>query len=165
MRRKIENELIKWKHQQMRLPLLIRGARQVGKTYAVENFGKDHFEHLVLINLEQNPEYINCFNTLDPQNIIAKIEILKGKEIKIGKTLLFIDEIQESSNAVLALRYFKEQMPDLHVIGAGSLLEFILNDEKFRMPVGRIQFLHMFPMSFLEFIEALGYSKVIEYLE
>ncbi|PCI95947.1 hypothetical protein COB11_00675 [Candidatus Aerophobetes bacterium] len=164
MKRDIELDLLRWKDLNGRLPLLLRGARQVGKSYIVEKFGKEHFDNYVVINFEQYPEYTKCFSSLDPVKIVNSIELLSGITIQPEKTLLFIDEIQECPQAILALRYFKEQMPKLHVIGAGSLLEFTLNDPKFRMPVGRVQFLHMRPMSFAEYLDASNNEKLRKYL-
>lgn len=163
MKRDIEEHLLSWKSRKNHLPLLIRGARQVGKTFVIERFGKENFEHCVSINFEKNPEFSSCFNTLEPTQIIASIELLKNTQIKPGKTLLFLDEIQECPQAILALRYFKEELPDLHVIGAGSLLEFTLNDPNFRMPVGRVQFLYLRPLSFGEFLNATGHDQLRSY--
>lgn len=165
MKRDIEKDLLAWKVQKNRLPLLIRGARQVGKTFTVLKFGKEHFTSLVSINFEQQPEFIDCFSTLDPKQIVAAIELLSKQKIIPGKTLLFLDEIQECPRAIISLRYFKEQLPELHVIGAGSLLEFILNDENFRMPVGRVEFLFMKPLSFGEFLDATGNAILREELK
>ncbi len=165
MQRDIEKDLHRWKQLRDPMPLLIRGARQVGKSHVIEKFGKENFDHFVLVNLEQHPEYIRCFDTLEPQKIINSIELVTGSSIHIGKTLLFIDEIQESPRAILALRYFKEQMPKLHVIGAGSLLEFVINDENFRMPVGRIEFKYVRPLSFGEYLDASGNHKLREYMK
>ncbi len=164
MKRDIEADLLAWKQQARRMPLLLRGARQVGKTFAVEKFGRDHFETCIILNFEQYPHYKNCFNSLDPFKIIDTIALLTGQSIKIGKTLLFIDEIQECPQAIMALRYFKEQMPELHIIGAGSLLEFILNEAEFRMPVGRIQFMYLRPLSFGEFLETVGHLELRNHL-
>ncbi len=165
MRRHIEQALLHWKNSPAFLPLLLRGARQVGKTFIIENFGRQYFSNIVTINFELQPEYKNCFETLQPENILTAIELLTRQSIIPGKTLLFLDEIQECPNAIAALRYFKEKIPTLHVIGAGSLLEFILNDEKFHMPVGRIQFIYLKPLSFKEFLAATQNQKLIEYLE
>lgn len=165
MKRNLEQDLIRWKSQKTRLPLLIRGARQVGKSYLVESFAKTHFEQFVLINFEQHPEYKECFKTLDPRKIVQALELLTSIPIQPGNTLLFLDEIQECPQAIVALRYFKEQMPQLHVIGAGSLLEFALNDPDFRMPVGRVQFLYLRPLSFIEYLAASGNLKLVEYLQ
>ena len=152
MKRDIETHLIRWKNQKRHLPLLLRGARQVGKSYIIEKFGKEQFESFVLLNFEQNPEFKQCFTSLEPIKIVNAIQLITGRTILPGKTLLFLDEIQECPQAILALRYFKEQMSELHVIGAGSLLEFILNDANFQIPVGRIQFMYLRPLSFGEFL-------------
>jgi hypothetical protein len=165
MKREIEADLVRWKNQERRMPLLLRGARQVGKTYIVEKFGKEAFESLVTLNFEQHPEYQACFKSLEPLKIINAIELVTGKTIQPGKTLLFLDEIQECPQAITALRYFKEQMPQLHVIGAGSLLEFVLNEEDFSSPVGRVQFMYLRPLSFWEYLEASGNSKMKSYLQ
>jgi len=164
MKRDLEADLLQWKNQKRHMPLLLRGARQVGKTYLVEKFGKDEFENHITLNFEQNPEYRNCFQTLDPVKIVGAIELVTGSSIQPGNTLLFLDEIQECPEAIMALRYFKEQMPELHIIGAGSLLEFALNDSDFRMPVGRIQFMYLRPLSFGEYLGASGNSKLRNYL-
>lgn len=164
MKRDIESELIAWKTSPIRAPLLLRGARQVGKSWIVEKFGKEQFENLVIINFEQKPEARICFDTLLPEKILSSIELLTSNVIRPGKTLLFLDEIQNCPQAIMSLRYFKEQMPDLHIIGAGSLLEFALNDENFSMPVGRIQFLYLRPLSFYEFLNAMGKENLRKYL-
>lgn len=165
MDRDIEKDLLVWKNQQGRLPLLLRGARQVGKSYVVEKFGQTQFEHLLIINFELQPELQDCFTGLDPNRILQSLYLLTGQKVIPGKTLLFIDEIQECPNAIRALRYFKEKMPALHVIGAGSLLEFTLNNADFRMPVGRVQFIYLKPCSFREYLSACGYSQLREYLQ
>lgn len=165
MKRNIEEDLLKWKNQPRRMPLLLRGARQVGKTYIIEKFGKEQFEHCVVLNFEQNPEYKTCFKSFDPVKIVASIELMANATIQPKKTLLFLDEIQECPKAITALRYFKEQMPNLHVIGAGSLLEFVLNDINFKIPVGRIQFMYLRPLSFGEYLDASNHSKLRIYLK
>jgi predicted AAA+ superfamily ATPase len=164
MKRDIEKDLLTWKTSPVRSPLLVRGARQVGKSWIIEKFGKEQFEKILVINFEQKPEATACFDTLLPEKIISALELLTGFKIEQGKTLLFLDEIQEFPKAILALRYFKEQMPGLHIIGAGSLLEFALNEEDFKMPVGRIQFLFLRPLSFLEFLSAIDRENLREYL-
>lgn len=160
----IEQDLIAWKNQAGRKPLLIRGGRQVGKSHVVETFGQKYFDNCVVVNLEIHRDCLQSFKTLEPQKIIASLTVLRQQEIIPGKTLLFIDEIQECQDAILALRYFKEQMPELHVIAAGSLLEFVLNKKDFKMPVGRIESLYMYPCSFKEFLMASGEQKALEYL-
>ncbi len=165
MKRDIETDLLRWKNNPRRMPLLLRGARQVGKTHLIEKFGREEFENSVILNFEEYPEYKNCFKTLQPNRIINAIELVTNHTIQSGKTLLFLDEIQECPQAIMALRYFKEQMADLHVIGAGSLLEFVLNDANFRMPVGRVQFMYLRPLSFGEYLDASGHTKLRNYLK
>jgi len=164
MNRDIEQQLVSWKQRDNRLPVLLRGARQVGKTYIIEKLGREHFKQMLTINFEAQPELRVCFETLEPQTILTTIELLTQQTIKPGETLLFLDEIQECPSAILALRYFKEKMPALHVIGAGSLLEFTLNDKNFRMPVGRVQSLYLKPLSFIEYLSAAGYQQLRDYL-
>ena len=147
------------------IPLLIRGARQVGKSYLVEKFGKDHFANIVVVNFEYSPEFADCFKTMDPDKIVHAISVLSNTQIMPQQTLLFLDEIQECPNAIKALRYFKEKKPDLHVIGAGSLLEFVLNDEEISVPVGRVQFMHLKPLSFQEFLLATNNDKLHQYIK
>lgn len=164
MKRDIEKDLLLWKDNPRRMPLLLRGARQVGKSFVIEQFGKKYFENFVVVNFEEYPEYKGCFNTLNPTKILANLELVTGRTIQPGKTLVFLDEIQECPEAITALRYFKEKMADLHMIGAGSLLEFVLNDEEFRMPVGRVQFMYLRPLSFGEYLDASGNEKLRAYL-
>ena len=156
MQRDLEGDLIDWKERKGRMPLLLRGARQVGKSYLVEKFGKRAFQNTVIVNFEYRPELKQCFTTLDPMEIINKLQLLTGEAIEAEKTLLFLDEIQECPNAIMALRYFKEKNDRLAVIGAGSLMEFALSSSDFKMPVGRIQFIYLEPLSFGEFLTASG---------
>jgi len=164
MKRDLYEMLCQWKKDNNRLPLLIRGARQVGKTYLVNELGRREFNSLITLNFEKNPEYKEIFNSLDPRNILEKISLFTGNEIEPGKTLIFFDEVQECAPAIMSLRYFYEEMQSLHIIAAGSLLEFTLRSENFRMPVGRIQYIYLFPISFGEFIEALGEKKLRSYI-
>lgn len=165
MERSLLNELHQWKEKKERLPLLIRGARQVGKSYLVESFGRSAFEFFAVVNFELRPEYASCFQTLEPAEILPQLEGICKTRIIPGRTLLFLDEIQNCPRAIMALRYFKEKLPDLHVIGAGSLLEFTIEDEKFSFPVGRVQSLYLRPLSFQEFLKAKGEEKLIEPLQ
>jgi len=162
--RAIYKELQEWKNEKNRKPLLIRGARQVGKSYIVEVFGNNEFSNLIVLNFERNPEYKDIFSSLDPLDIIERIGLFTGKKITKEKTLIFFDEIQECMQAIISLRYFYEEMPDLHIIGAGSLLEFAIKDDSFKMPVGRIQYLYMHPLSFSEFIFAFGEEALQKYI-
>lgn len=151
--------LYKWKEDKYRKPLLLRGTRQVGKTYAVRKLGQS-FKHFVEINFEQLRETIKVFEKdLVPERIIRSLSLIVKAPIIPGKTLLFLDEIQEAPQAILALRYFYEEMPDLHVVAAGSLLEFAI--EKVGVPVGRISMLYMYPMSFIEYLVATGEKLMV----
>ena len=155
MHRFIDNELKNWKEGKHRKPLILRGARQVGKTWSLKEFGKNSFESLVLVDLERNSHLARLFDgDLAPARICSDLEVLLGQKITPGKTLLFFDEIQACPRAITALRYFYEEMPELHVVAAGSLLEFALKDASF--PVGRIQFLNLYPLCFAEYLEAIG---------
>jgi len=165
MKRAIDQILSQWQHSHVRQPLLIRGARQVGKTHSVADFGKRAFENIVSVNFEEQPEMSRCFSDLNPKNIIDRLSILKRMTISSGRTLLFLDEIQECPMAITSLRYFLEKMPELHVIGAGSLIEFALHAEEFRMPVGRVQSVYMYPMSFAEFLIAVGEKRLLNYIQ
>ena len=158
MKRFIDNELIRWKESSRRKPLILRGARQVGKTWSLKAFGKAHFENVALLDLERTPALRRVFEgELSARRICADLEILLRQKITPGSTLLFIDEIQACSRAITALRYFYEEMPELHVVAAGSLLEFALKDASF--PVGRIQFLNLYPLCFAEYLEAIGNAE------
>ena len=136
--------------------MLLKGARQVGKSFLVESFGKKHFEHVVSINFELSPEFKGCFQSLNPDDICNALRVLQNLPIIFGKTLLFLDEIQDCPQAIQSLRYFKEKMPELHVIGAGSLLELALKHADYRMPVGRVSSLYLYPLSFKEFLRAFN---------
>ena len=142
---------------------MLRGARQTGKTYIINEFGNQEFRNLIYLNFERNPEYMDIFQSKIPVEIVEKITLYTAKKIEPGKTLLFIDEIQECPGAIVSLRYFFEEMQGLHVIAAGSLLEFAIKSEDFRMPVGRIQYLFLYPLSFGEFLDALDESELRDY--
>jgi len=165
MKREITQLFSEWKQRKNRKPLIVRGARQVGKTYAIEQFGKEEFDNYIKINLEESPELKSLFKENKPGTIIQELSVLFNTDIKNGQTLLFIDEIQSCAEAIVSLRYFYEQMPELHVIAAGSLLDHTLNEMKLPMPVGRVEFCYMQPMNFKEFLWALEEIKLTEYLE
>ena len=162
MKRFVTEKLLVWKNHERRKPLIIRGARQVGKTWSVVDFGRNHFEgSLHVVDLEKHPDWHRVFEgSLSAARILSELEILINARIVPGKDLLFLDEIQACPRAVMALRYFYEDCPDLHVIAAGSLLEFAMRDVSF--PVGRIQFLNMVPLSFAEFLIATGKDVAAE---
>ena len=159
--RLIDNYLKEWALRPDRKPLLLRGARQVGKSTAVRQLGKQ-FENFVEINLEKQPSFIKFFQgDLDVKRIVPQLSAMVGKPIVAGQTLLFIDEIQASAEAIMALRFFKEDMPDLHVIAAGSLLEFTLETLP-TFGVGRIHSMFVYPMTFDEFLTACGEQLLLE---
>src|SRR3990167_5905181 len=144
MKRIIDHYLLQWKHNDIRKPLILRGARQVGKTYTVRQLGKT-YESFVEINLEDEVEAHVAFEkNLDPDKMIVQLMAATGKKIIPGKTLLFLDEIQTLPRAITALRYFYEKMPELHIIAAGSLLNFAI--QKVGFPVGRIESIEMHPV-------------------
>jgi hypothetical protein len=165
MKRAITDYLIRWKESKNRKPLIVRGARQVGKTYSIEEFGRNHFKEYIKINFEEVPDFMSVFESRDISEIIQTIEVYFSIKISEGDSLLFLDEIQACPAALTALRYFYERKPGLHIIAAGSLLDHILNDLKYAMPVGRVEFAYMFPMSFYEFLSSLGEEKLVRYLE
>ena len=161
-RRIIDQKLLEWKDSPRSKPLLIRGARQVGKSSAVRQFGKC-FKYFVEINLERKPSIRQLFTKdIDVKRTCEGISATLGIPILPGETLLFIDEIQVSQEAIMSLRYFKEDYPELHVIAAGSLLEFTL-EELPSFGVGRIRSLYMYPFSFDEFLLAQGKDLTLDY--
>lgn len=161
-KRHIDEQLVQWKDSPRRKPLLIRGARQVGKSTAVREFGK-HFHYFVEINLEKQRDLRQVFSeNIDVKKTCEKLSGTLSIPIVPGETLLFIDEIQVCKEAIMALRYFKEDYPELHVIAAGSLLEFVL-DELPSFGVGRIRSLYMYPFTFDEFLMAQGLDLTVEH--
>lgn len=165
MERDITKQLLAWKEHPRRKPLIVRGARQVGKTFIIEAFGKKEFTSYFSINFEEAKNFKSCFESMDPRVILREIELISWSKIVPGETLLFLDEIQQCPKALQALRYFKEKLPEQHVIAAGSLLEFAMDDVSFSFPVGRVQFANLFPLSFGEFLDAIGDSALRGELE
>lgn len=160
MKRLINQDLMEWKSSNKRKSLILRGARQVGKTFSVRQFGKT-YRDFYEVNLEKRRDLHSIFDkNLDPVRILRDLSIERGVLIRPRETLLFFDEIQACPQALLSLRYFYEEMPELHVIGAGSLLEFAI--EQMGLPVGRVQTLTVFPMSFAEFLVAKGQTLLLE---
>lgn len=154
MKRDKINYLRRWRLDPIRAPLLMRGARQVGKSWLVQAFGQE-FEHFIEINFEKDKRAAALFTEhIDIAELAKKLNVYTGIPIIPGKTLLFLDEIQECPMALKYLRYFKEDFPALHVIAAGSLIEFTL--EKIGMAVGRVEYLYLYPLSFMEFLTAVG---------
>jgi len=165
MKRDIIQLFSEWKNRNNRKPLIVRGARQVGKTYTINEFAREQFANSVTINLEESPELKQMFRTNNPKNIIQELSIIKNTDIIPSKTLLFIDEIQTCPEAIVSLRYFYEQIPELHIIAAGSLLDHTLNEIQLSMPVGRVEFCYMYPMHFKEFLWAVHENKLTDYLD
>ncbi len=165
MKRQLENDLDAWKGRVDRKPLIVRGARQVGKTFLVEDFGHRCFESVLTVNLEQKENLHRLFEGMEPQWIIQELGLYFNQSVVPGKTLLFLDEVQACPKAIACLRYFQEALPDLHVIAAGSLLEFALREFKHSMPVGRIEYLYLYPLTFSEFLSALGEDRLVTWLE
>ncbi|PID45285.1 MAG: AAA family ATPase [Proteobacteria bacterium] len=149
-----------WLHNKNRKPLIIRGARQVGKSTLVELFAREQSLSLMNVNLERFSGLGETFTSNNPQQIINAIEALPRMPEHQEASLLFLDEIQATAQAIPALRYFYEDLPEMPLISAGSLLEFTLSEHQFSMPVGRVQYLHMGPMTFSEFLAALGEKKL-----
>lgn len=161
-KRNIDDKLLEWKESPRRKPLLIRGARQVGKSTAVRNLGKG-FKYFVEVNLESQPSIRQLFTKdIDVHRTCEAISATLGIPVVAGKTLLFIDEIQVCQEAIMSLRYFKEDYPELHVIAAGSLLEFTL-EELPSFGVGRIRSIYMYPFSFDEFLLAQGLDTTVDF--
>ncbi|HBL16940.1 MAG: nuclease [Elusimicrobia bacterium GWA2_69_24] len=163
MLRTVDDELLRWKRSDRRKPLLVRGARQVGKSYTIAEFGRKNFDNFVMVDLEKKLQAHRAFGEdLDARKVIGNLEVVTGSRIEPGKTLLFLDEIQACPRALTALRYLYEELPGLHVAAAGSLLELAVGEASF--PVGRLQMLEMRPMSFSEFVLALGNERALEIL-
>jgi hypothetical protein len=164
MKRKILEDLLIWKQSKRRKPLILSGARQVGKTYILKIFGESNFSRVVNLNFEENPRIVSCFeNSLDPSEIIKKIEILTEEKIDPASTLLIFDEIQICSSALTSLKYFCEKAPHYYIVCAGSLLGIsVANSTSF--PVGKVDFLRMYPLSFYEFLQAINKNLLLEYL-
>ena len=163
MKREIIEFLIKWKESENRKPLIIHGARQVGKTYIIKQFGKENYDNLIYVNFETNQEFSNQISdSIDPKYVINKLEHFYGEKIIPGKTLIFFDEIQANERALTSLKYFYEEASEYHIIAAGSLLGVAINRKSYSFPVGKVQMLNMYPLSFKEFLIAVGREYLIE---
>ncbi len=165
IKRKSEEDLHEWQNRATRKPLIIRGARQTGKSRLVSEYGGQNFKHLVVLNLEKEPGLKRLFENDDIDKLINEIELIKNVPVIPGQTLLFIDEIQQCPAAITKLRYFYEEKPDLHVIAAGSLLEFVLETQEISFPVGRVEFHYLFPINFEEYLYGAGEDKILEHLK
>ena len=162
MDRDIYKELLQWKNNMNRKPLLLRGARQVGKSWLIRRLGQE-FDNFLEINFEEHPEVKVFFEkSLEPNQILINLSNYFGVRITPGKTLVFFDEMQICPRAITSLRYFYEKMPELHLAGAGSLIEFALRE--ISVPVGRIEFIYVYPMNLGEFLVAAGRRDLREML-
>lgn len=161
MKRLISSQLQDWADSPRRKPLIVRGARQVGKTHSILALGEQRFDELAVLDLERDRSRHRIFDKdLDAGRILSELRIVLDRKIEPGRSLLFFDEIQSCPRAIMALRYLYEEMPDLHVVAAGSLLDFALADISF--PVGRVQFLEMHPLAFVEYLWAIGRDQAAE---
>ena len=164
MRRYIMDKLIDWKKRANRKPLILKGARQVGKTYILKEFGEENYENIAYFNFDHDEALKELFlNTKDPKRILEQLVFATGKSIKPEKTLIIFDEIQECPDALNSLKYFQEDANEYHIVCAGSLLGIKLSHTSF--PVGKVDFLEMFPMTFSEFLLADGQENLVSYME
>lgn len=162
MERKIYQDLLKWKNSEDRKPLILQGARQVGKTYIVNLFGAENYSNVVYCNFEREQYLKDFFTDLVPNNILKKIGNYKRKEIIPGHTLVIFDEIQACPQALTSLKYFCEEANENHLIAMGSLLGVSVHREQFSFPVGKVDYLNMYPMDFEEFLMASDNKFLIE---
>ena len=164
MKRFILDELINWKKSKYRKPLILKGARQIGKTYILKEFGEKEYEGVAYFNFDHDEDLYNLFvSTKDPKRILEQLSFIYGKAILPGKTLIIFDEIQECPNALNSLKYFQEEANEYHIVCAGSLLGIRLSHTSF--PVGKVDFLNMYPMTFREFLIADNCANLVEYME
>jgi predicted AAA+ superfamily ATPase len=161
--RDITEKLIAWKNSEYRKPLILKGARQVGKTYILKKFGEQHYDGVAYFNFDHDENLYNLFtNTKDPKRILEQLAFIYGKAIVPGKTLIFFDEIQECPNALNSLKYFQEEANEYHIVCAGSLLGIRLSHTSF--PVGKVEFMTLYPMTFSEFLIADKCENLVEYM-
>ncbi len=166
MKRALLEKLAAWKESADRKPLLLEGARQVGKTYLLKDvFGAQFYENVAYLNLQNpSPDIAQLFEgSIDPQRLVSQLEIILQMDIKPGKTLIFFDEVQEIPRALTSLKYFYEQAPEYHVVAAGSLLGVFLH-QGVSFPVGKVDTLRLEPLNFAEFLLAKGEERMVEYL-
>lgn len=165
MYREQVQQLINWKNSSARKPLLIKGARQVGKTWLMKSFGESEYENCIYVNFESNKRLQNIFtDDFDIKRIITALEVETGKSITSKSTLIILDEIQEANGALTALKYFYENAPEFHIISAGSLLGVALSKQT-SFPVGKVDFLNLYPLSFPEFLEAINERPLLKLLK
>ena len=163
MKRNAMNDLISWKNKKNRKPLLLYGARQVGKTYLVKKFAEEQFKDIIYVNFETNNIVDKVINeNISPGYIIKNLEIIFNKKIDKENTLIFFDEIQKNTRALTSLKYFYEEAPQYYIIGAGSLLGVHINKKDFSFPVGKVDFMTIYPLSFDEFLINSGNDLLLE---
>ena len=166
---KIERDIIQalkqWKDAPDRKPILLKGARQIGKTWVMETFGKEHFDYCVKFDFDRQPELKNVFQTTkSPERLVKELSLYCEKPIIPGKTLIVFDEIQECEEALNSLKYFYEDAPDYHIIAAGSLLGVAVKKRRMTVPVGKVHIMRMYPVTFKEFLRASD-RQTYEFLE
>ena len=165
MKRAIQKQILTWQKKTVRKPLILQGARQVGKTYILKEFAKKHFSNVHYFDLEKSrDEFISIFegNSLDPHEIIKKLEFITKRTININKDIVVFDELQAIPRAITSLKYFYEDMPELAIMTAGSNLGVVLADAPF--PVGKVECLTMHPMTFLEFLQGSGETAAYNFV-
>ena len=162
MYRKVYDYLVSWKENKYRKPLIIQGARQVGKTYAVLEFGKEHYENVAYFNFQTNPALTATFSeNISPSYLLPILAHISGQTITKGHTLIVFDEVQLCERALTSLKYFCEEAPEYHIIAAGSLLGVAVNREKYAFPVGKVDRYTMYPMDMEEFLIAFGERELV----
>ncbi len=165
MERTLIYELLVWKEKENRKPLVLKGVRQCGKTYLLKDFGNRYYDNVAYFNFEETDSLISVFEKdYDTKRIILELELFLGKSIKPGATLIILDEIQECGRALTAMKYFCENAPEYHIVCAGSLLGIALQ-KQLSFPVGKVDFLTLYPMSFSEFLRACGSETLADYIE
>ena len=163
MKRKITGQLIEWKNSSARKPLILNGARQVGKTFILREFGRENYKNTVYVNLESNGMVASMFNDdISPSKLIKYLEAETGERILPNETLIILDEIQSCERAVTSLKYFCEEAPDYHIAAAGSLLGVAINRNQTSFPVGKVNVLRLYPLDFEEFLTAMGNDLLID---
>jgi len=165
MERKIYKKLLEWKNGEDRKPLILQGARQVGKTYIVNLFGGNEYANTIYCNFEKDHNLHEFFSDLTPSVILKKLSLYKRKDIFKGQTLIIFDEVQACPEAITSLKYFNEEANDYHIIALGSLLGVSINRGNFSFPVGKIQFMTLYPMDFEEYLLAKGELQLIEIIK
>ena len=161
MERKIVQKLLAWKSNPEKQPLLLQGARQVGKTYILLSLGKEYYKNVVYFNLEESKNIPAIFKRdLNPERIVRELAAHSGQTILPGDTLIVFDEIQACEQALTSLKYFAEKAPQYHIVAAGSLLGVAMKREKYSFPVGKVDMLHLYPMDFEEFLWAIGQDRL-----